>query len=49
MPTIIIEINKYCFAVSFSFKNILDKSKETTQTEDMMGAAIAPLPLIAYT
>lgn len=49
IPTIMIEINKYCFADNFSFKNILDKSNDTTQTEEIIGAAIAPLPLIAYT
>ena len=35
--------------VSFSFKKILDNNNETTQTQERIGAAIAPFPLIAYT
>ena len=49
MPTIIMEMNRYCFFVSFSFRKILDSSKDTTHTLERMGAAMAPLPLIAYT
>ena len=40
-------IKKYCFFVSFSLRNILESKSDTTHTHERMGAAIAPLPLIA--
>ena len=49
IPTIMMQMNKYCFFVSFSFKKILDRIKDTTHTLERIGAAIAPFPLIAYT
>ena len=49
IPIIMMVMNRYCFFVSFSFRNILDNNKETTQTEERIGAAIAPFPLMAYT
>ena len=42
-------MKKYCHFVSFSFRKILERTNETTQTDEMIGAAIAPFPLIAKT
>lgn len=42
-------MKRYCFFVNFSFKKMRDKSNDTIHTEEMIGAAIAPFPLIAYT
>ena len=49
IPKMTNAINTYCFLVSRSFKKILESIRETTQTDEMIGAAIAPFPLIAYT
>jgi len=49
IPTTTKKIKKYCFALSFSFKKILDRSSDTTQTDEITGAATAPLPLMAKT
>ena len=49
IPVIIMAINIYCFLVSFYFKKILYNSNDTTHTQDKIGAAMAPLPLMAYT
>ena len=49
IPSITNIRKKYCNFVSLSFKNILESKSDTTQTAEMIGAAIAPLPLIAYT
>ncbi len=49
IPSITRKMNTYCFAVSFSFRKILERISDTTHTDDMMGAAMAPFPLIAYT
>jgi len=49
MPTMMIPINRYCFFVSFSFRKILESKRDTTHTEERMGAAMAPFPLMAYT
>ena len=43
-------MNRYCFLDSFSFRKMRDRISDTTHTAEMMGAAIAPLPLaMAYT
>lgn len=49
MPTMMMPMNRYCLRVSFSFRKIRDSSRDTTHTQDRMGAAMAPLPLMAYT
>ena len=50
MPTMMMPMNMYCFLVSFSFRKMRDRISDTTHTAEMMGAAMAPLPLaMAYT
>ena len=49
MPTITKNKKKYCLAFNLSFRIILDNNNETTHTDDIIGAAIAPFPLMAYT
>ena len=45
MPTMMMPMNRYCFFDSFSFRKMRDRIRDTTHTAEMMGAAIAPLPL----
>ena len=45
MPTMMMPMNRYCFLDSFSFRKMRDRIRDTTHTAEMMGAAIAPLPL----
>ena len=50
IPAMIIPMNTYCLAVNFSFRKTRERSKATTQTQEIMGAAMAPFPpLKAYT
>ena len=50
IPMMMIKINAYCFLVSFSFRKMRERIRETTHTAEMIGAAMAPLPLaMAYT
>ncbi len=45
MPTMMMPMNMYCFLDSFSFRKMRDRIRDTTHTAEMMGAAMAPLPL----
>lgn len=45
MPTMMMPMNMYCFLLNFSFRKMRDRIRDTTHTAEMMGAAMAPLPL----
>ena len=50
MPMMMMKIKAYCFLVSFSLRKMRERIRDTTHTAEMIGAAIAPLPLaMAYT
>ena len=50
MPMMMMKIKAYCFLVSFSFRKMRERISDTTHTAEMIGAAMAPLPLaMAYT
>ena len=45
MPMMMMKMKAYCFFVSFSFRKMRDRIRDTTHTAEMIGAAMAPLPL----
>ena len=49
IPAITRAMKTYCFHVSFSFRKIRHRMRDTTHTEEIRGAATAPLPRMAYT